>query len=363
MKKLILLCAIIGVALVIALPAADAKTINDVVYGNVTLGLATGDTIDVSNTTSTGVPHYFGVYAVNYETDFSAIDNVTVKSSGYTQKITGQRVHGDAIRTNNLYTSTGVVKIGNGWTLETRGYSADGVNLSGFSRFIAGDNLIIRTELGAVSGIGDSSYGLRANHSNKMTIGKSLDITTMAEYSHGIYMNYALEAGQVDTNAASRTGSEISIDQYSKITTDGNHASAARIISSGDKLYVQGGAKWTTNGTNGHVLYIASSDNIVQIGDNSTLKSTNTGAHVININGAKNANITLGNQVSLITEKNDAYGIYVNGNGTGATGKVALGSDSAIETSGNTAYGVYMRGIDGIVEIGNRTSVSTTGTG
>ena len=304
---------------------------------------------------------------------------------------------GDAVRTNPANTtSTAQIRVGNDWTLIAYGDSADGVNLNGYSSFVAGDNLTIR--IYGKQGTGqlyNDTFGLRTNHGAKMNIGSGLDIETTYNRSYAIYLSGS-------------NGGEINIGQNSKINTNGETAHGAYFSGTGNSLTVDSGSAWTTNGkganvlnTNGNesrasigskavwttkgadaaVLKIGNYRDVnVDIGGNSTLQSLGSNSSGVYMGGAAGSSssyaaenrLTLGNNTIIATAGDQSHGIHMatrQQEYSGSlrayytTGNISLGTNSHITTDGDGSHGVYMTGIDSTVDIGANTKVETKGDG
>lgn len=196
------------------------------------------DEVEVTTTTSGGISPLggYGLYNQN-----GTLKKLTVRTSGS---------QADAIMQRG---STNLV-IGDGLTIVTTGYSADGINLaiSGASKLTVGNDADIRT----TSGIGVRANLTFQNGSNAITMGENTHIVTLANGENASAgLGYGVYAGNRDreTEAMPNIGSaKVTLGNGSVIETAGNKAYAVYANKTGEIQL--GDTTITTTGQNAHGL-------------------------------------------------------------------------------------------------------------
>ena len=305
----------LAVALILFCPmyTVNAATHYSMIWGGEANNVKTGDIIDVTGNTT--FPQYHGVYANGADTtNVSHADNVTVKTAADA---------GDAIRTNPANSgSTAHIIIGNGWTLEASGDSADGVNLNGYSTFTAGDNLTIRITGAQGSGnLYNDAFGLRTNMGNTIVVGNYLDISTTHNSSHAIYIT-------------GNDGNDVKIGNNSKIVTNGNSANVVNVTGGNSKVKLGNSSLLTTYGDKSH------------------------GVQIYNTSSSKaNSEVSIGEESQIMTYGEASYGAIVD-----MTGSVLLlGDNASIKTEGDASHGLLAK--KGVIETGDGLNISVEGSG
>lgn len=337
----------LAIAFMLSCPmySVNAATHYQMIWGGEANNVKTGDNIDV--TANTTFPQMHGVYANGGNTtDVSHADNVTVKTAA---------AAGDAIRTNPANSgSTANIVIGNGWTIEVYGDSADGVNLNGYSTFTAGDNLTIKVTGSQGSGnLYNDAFGLRTNMGNRIVVGKNLDISTTHNSSHAIYI----------TGSA---GNDVTIGSDSKILTNGESAYAVNISGQNSKFKVDSGATWETKGDTAHVINMTGAKAEAEIGSGSSFITNGSGSHAVLLT-ANEAKVKIGAAANIVTKKDDSYGVAVykesSAKGNVENGTVILGSGSKITTEGKNSHGVFVNMTGSILSLEDNIGIKTKNDG
>ncbi|HED1256313.1 TPA: hypothetical protein R4S16_003868, partial [Citrobacter amalonaticus] len=155
------------------------------------------------------------------------------------------------------------------------------------------------------------------------------------------------------------TGSIINLNDAATISTTGNSSSAIRsgtsVDYSGGDIIVGKQLVISTLGNSAYGLHSVYNGSKITIDDGSRITTSGQSSNAVYSQNAGVINI--GNYTEISTTGSSAYGLYATGSGS----EISTGESAAVSTDGSNSYGIYATSSSSVL-VGEGISVTTNGT-